>query len=114
MAWSVKQIGTYRLYIDPRRVQGRAMIDLRPADGSVYWMWFTSQQPLPPNDIGPTTGRAYFPHDMLPVVIATLREEAPVFVQVEPDTDKLSLTTDPEPLGEGPVDVDAEVLSRGV
>lgn len=105
MAWSVKALDSYRIWLDPRYPLGRALVDIRPVGGGAYWLWFTQATPLPANTIGPTTGTAFFAWDMLDVVLTTLREEKPVYVQTEPTLGKLSLTTALEPLGEGPVDM---------
>jgi hypothetical protein len=104
MAWQAKELESYRVYLNPRATTpGRALVDVRPVTGGAYWLWFAGA-PLPANEIGTTTGTAYFPFDMLTTVIELLRTERPVFIQVDADRDELRLTTTQEPLGEGPVD----------
>ena len=57
MSWTVKELASYRVYLNPRSaLPGAALADLRPATGGAYWLWFTPASPLPPNVMGTTTG----------------------------------------------------------
>ena len=105
MAWMVKPIGTYRLFFNREAIYpGPVLLDIRPVGGGTYWLWFTRTTPLQKNTIGASTGTAFFPYDLLQPVMEALRYEAPVYLQVEPDTDRLQISTEQEVPGEGPRD----------
>ena len=104
MTWQVKDLESYRVYLDPGpSAPGKALVDVRPATGGAYWLWFSASA-VPANEIGSTTGTAFFPFEMLGTVIELLRTERPVFIQLEPVRNEVRLSTAQEPLGEGPAD----------
>jgi hypothetical protein len=106
-SWASKQVDRYRVFFNPGvSYPGRILLDVRPVGGGIYWIWFTNSDPLPASTIDETAGSAFYPYKMYQSVVDALRQESPIYLIVNPDSDRLYLSTATEPPGEGPVDSD--------
>jgi hypothetical protein len=94
------QVGTYRLYQYAGRLGTRAVIRLEEQGGpNALHAYFTTDVPLPNNDVSGTFYFLYFPYDMFASVIEMLREEKPIWVHAS-DANNVYLGTHEEPIGE--------------
>ena len=95
------QVGTYRLYQYAGKTNGaKAVIRLEEQGGSnALHAYFTTEDPLPQNNVSGSFYFLYFPYDMFLPMMEMLREEKPVWVHAM-NQYNVYVGTGQEPIGE--------------
>ncbi len=95
------QVGTYRLYQYAGNATGtKAVIRMEEQGGTnALHAYFTTQVPLPQNNVSGSFYFLYFPFDMFLPMMEMMREEKPVWVHAL-NQSNVYVGTDQEPVGE--------------